>query len=57
MKTNQLDNRREESAYSLLLRSEEKKRATTEVIVFGVIVLSLVAAIWEFGTELLLFQS
>jgi hypothetical protein len=46
----------EASTYSLLVRSEERKRAAIEVVVYGVIVLSLVAAIWEFGTELSVFQ-
>jgi hypothetical protein len=52
MKTNEPNNNREESTYSLLVRSEEKKRAATEIVVYGVIVLSALAAIWEFGQEL-----
>jgi hypothetical protein len=57
MKTNQSNNSREESTYSLLIRSEEKKRAATEVIVYALIVLSGLAAIWEFGQEFFWYQS
>lgn len=57
MKTNKPNIKREESTYALLVRSEEKKRIVTEVVVYGVIILSAVAAIWEFGEELSLFQS
>jgi hypothetical protein len=56
MKTKELNNNREESTYALLVRTEERKRAAIEVIAYGVIVLSALAAIWEFGQELL-FQS
>jgi hypothetical protein len=56
MKTNKSNNTPEESTYSLLVRSEETKRAAIEVIVYSVIALSLLAAIWEFGQELLVFQ-
>ncbi|MEN3370731.1 MAG: hypothetical protein V7609_2874 [Verrucomicrobiota bacterium] len=57
MKTNKPNNEREESTYSLIVRSEERKRAAIEVVVYGVIVLSMLAAIWEFGQELFWFQS
>jgi hypothetical protein len=57
MKTDELNNKKEESTYSLLVRSEEKKRAAIEVVVYSVIVLGALAAIWEFGQELFLFQS
>jgi hypothetical protein len=56
MKTNEPNNNREESTYSLLMRSVETKRAALEVVVYSVIALSLLAAIWEFGQELLVFQ-
>ena len=52
MKTNEPNNYREESTYSLLVRTEERKRATVEVITYGAIALSALAAIWEFGQEL-----
>ena len=57
MKTNEPNNKREESTYSLIARSEETKRAAIEVVVYSVIVLSMLAAIWEFGQELFWFQS
>jgi hypothetical protein len=57
MKTNKPNNNREESTYALIVRSEDKKRVLTEAVVYGVIVLSALAAIWEFGEELLWFQS
>ena len=56
-KTNEPNNKREESTYSLLVRTEERKRATIEVITYGVIALSALAAIWEFGQELFWYQS
>jgi hypothetical protein len=57
MKANKTKNEREESTYSLIVRSEETKRAAVEVVVYSVIVLSMLAAIWEFGQELFWFQS
>ena len=51
MKTNQPDNKREESTYSLLVRSEEKKRSFIEVVVYGLVILCAVAAILEFANE------
>jgi hypothetical protein len=57
MKTNEPNIKREESTYSLIVRSEEKKRMVTEAVVYGLIVLSAMAAIWEFGQEFFWFQS
>jgi hypothetical protein len=57
MKTNESTTDREESTYSLIVRSEEKKRIVTEAVVYGLIVLSAMAAIWEFGQELIWFKS
>ena len=51
MKTNEPNNKREESTYSLLVRSEEKKRALVETVVYGLVILSAVAAILEFANE------
>ena len=51
MKTNKPNNEREESTYSLLVRSEEKERALIETIVYGVVILSAVIAILEFANE------
>jgi hypothetical protein len=57
MKTNKQNSKREESTYSLIMRSEERKRIVTEAIVYSLIALSAMAAIWEFGQELFWFQS
>ena len=51
MKTNEPNNKREESTYSLLVRSEEKRRSLIEVVVYGLVILSAVAAILEFANE------
>jgi ribosomal protein L23 len=57
MKTNKTNTQREESTYALIVRSQEKKRIVAEAVVYGLIVLSALAAIWEFGEELFYFQS
>ena len=57
MKTNEPNIKTEESTYSLLVRSEEKRRVLTEAVVYGLIILSAMAAIWEFGEELFWFKS
>ena len=57
MKTNKRNNNKKESIYSLLVRSEEKKRAAIEVLVYSALVLGALTAIWEFGQELVWFQS
>ena len=44
MKTNNV----EESTYALLMRSEDKKRALFETIVYGLVILSALAAILQF---------
>jgi hypothetical protein len=51
MKTNQPNNKREESTYSLLERSEEKKRGLVEILVYGLVILGAVVAILEFANE------
>lgn len=56
MKANKTNTQREESTYALIERSREKKRTFTELVVYGVIVLSAIAAIWEFGQELVVFR-
>jgi hypothetical protein len=56
MKINDPNLKMEESTYSLLVRSQEKKRVFTEAVVYGLIVLSALAAIWEFGEELFWFK-
>ena len=57
MKTNEPNNKMEESTYSLLVRSEEKKRALVETVVYGLIILSAVAAILEFANEFFWFHA
>jgi hypothetical protein len=57
MKTNKTNTQREESTYALIERSREQKRAFAELVVYGVILLSAIAAIWEFGQELNVFRS
>jgi hypothetical protein len=56
MKTNKVNIDREESTYALIERSREKKRIVTELVVYSVIVLSAIAAIAEFGQELMSFR-
>jgi len=51
MKTSQPNNKVEESIYALLVRSEDKKRALLETIVYGLIILSAVAAILQFTDQ------
>jgi ribosomal protein S1 len=55
MKTNQPNNNVEESTYALLVRSEEKKRGLFETIVYGLVILSAVAAILQFADQPILF--
>jgi len=51
MKNNQSKNEVQQSTYSLLVRSEEKERSLFETAVYGMIVLSAVAAIWQFAHQ------
>ena len=46
MKTNNPSNK-VKSTYSMLVQSEEKERNLFETLVYGVIVLSAVVAIWQ----------
>jgi hypothetical protein len=55
MKTSQPNNKIEESIYALLVRSEDKKRALLETIVYGLIILSALAAILQFTDQPVLF--
>jgi hypothetical protein len=57
VKTNEPNNTREESTYSLLVRSEEKKRGIIETVVYGLVILSAVAAILEFANEFFWFPA
>ena len=51
MKTSQRNNKVEESTYALLVRSEDKKRALLETIVYGLIISSALAAILQFTDQ------
>jgi len=51
MKTSQPNNNTEESTYALLVRSEDKKRALLETIVYGLVILSALAAILQFADQ------
>ncbi len=55
MKTRQPSNNVEESTYALLVRSEDKKRALFETIVYGLVILSALAAILQFADQPVLF--
>jgi hypothetical protein len=55
MNTSQPINNTEESTYALLVRSEDKKRALFETIVYGLITLSALAAILQFADQPVLF--
>ena len=51
MKTNKSLNQVQESTYALLVRSEEKERSLFETVVYGLLILSAVAAIWQFAAQ------
>jgi hypothetical protein len=55
MKRNKPNTKPEESAYALLVRSEEKTRGIFETIVYGLVILSAVAAILQFADQPVLF--
>ena len=55
MKTSQTNNKVEESTYALLVRSEDKKRALLETILYGLVILSALAAILQFADQPVLF--
>jgi hypothetical protein len=51
MNTIQPNNEIHESTYALLARSEEEKRSLLEIIAYGLFILSVVAAIWQFASQ------
>jgi hypothetical protein len=57
MKTNESNNSREESTYALLVRSEDKKRARMEMVVYGLAIVSAVVMILEFANEFFWFPA
>jgi len=57
MKTSQPNNSVEESTYALLVRSEDKKRALLETILYGLVILSALAAILQFADQPVSFSA
>jgi hypothetical protein len=57
MKTSQPNNLIEESTYAMLVRSEDKKHALLEMIVYGLVILSALAAILQFADQPVLFSA
>jgi hypothetical protein len=55
MKTSPTNNKLEETTYALLVRSEDKKRALFETIVYGLVILSALVAILQFVDQPVLF--
>ena len=55
MKTSQPSNNVKESTYALLVRSEDKKSALFETIVYGLVILSALTAILQFADQPVLF--
>jgi hypothetical protein len=55
MKTSQPNNNVGKSTYALLVRSEDKKRALLETIIYGLVILSALAAILQFADQPVLF--
>jgi hypothetical protein len=51
MKTSQPSNQVEESTYDLLLRSEDKKSAIFETILYGLVALGVLVAILQFTDQ------
>jgi hypothetical protein len=57
MKTNEPNKTEKESTYSLLVRTEKDKGALVETVVYGLLILSAVAAILEFASEFFWFPA
>ena len=55
VKATQPNNNVEESTYGMLVRSEDKKRALLETIIYGLLILSTLAAILHFADQPVLF--
>ena len=51
MKTNQPNNNVEESTYALLVRSEDKKRALFETVLYGLVAVGVLVAILQFADQ------
>jgi len=57
MKTNQLSNKVIESTYALLVRSEDKKRAVFETVLYGLVAVSVLVAILQFTDQPISFAA
>jgi len=57
MKTNEPNSSRQESTYTLLVRSEDKKRARMEMVVYGLAAISALAMILDFANEFFWFPA
>jgi hypothetical protein len=55
MKSQPNNNNVKKSTYALLVRSEDKKHALFETIVYGLVILSALAAILQFADQPVLF--
>jgi hypothetical protein len=51
VKTNEPSNNVEESTYALLVRSEDKKRALFETVLYGLVALGVLVAILQFADQ------
>jgi hypothetical protein len=51
MKTSQPSNNVEESTYALLVRSEDKKRAVFETVLYGLVAVGVLVAILQFADQ------
>jgi hypothetical protein len=49
--TDQLEDQHEESAYALLIRSEEKSRNALELAIYPLLILGPLIAIWQFAQQ------
>lgn len=51
MKPTETTNEIHESTYALLMRSENENRSLLEVFAYALVILSVVAAIWQFAHQ------
>ena len=47
--TDQLEDQHKESTYALLIRSEERSRDVFEMVLYGLLILGSLIAIWQFA--------
>jgi hypothetical protein len=51
MKPTQTNDEIHESTYALLMRSENENRSLLEIVAYAIVILSAVAAIWQFAHQ------